>query len=145
MDVYCTYCRLDYSHTGRQGPMYSVTLSPAILRRNGELIFEKKWRVTDINAPKVVPTPIKKEKELTRYFLTDRNNKRIEDYETGDTIVLNIETENRIGDTVDINLNDHEHDFNYKGSVLPNDTLKGIVVGSNLEQIPLEVIEQKTT
>lgn len=81
--------------------------------------------------------------QLVRYFITDVLGNELEEYETGDKIVLQIETENRIGDMLYMNLNDKTHDFEYNGVVLVNDTIENyIIIINNHEQIELEVIDQ---
>jgi len=84
------------------------------------------------------------EKKITRYFLSDPNGTEITEYKEGDTIILNIETSNRIGDRLSINLDDAEYDFKYQGNLIPNDTLKNIVIGNDIEKVELKVVEQKT-
>lgn len=140
IDTVCTYDENSFSATDKEPMKNFITLSPAILKLDGLLLHEKFWKVTNLSAQNVAPTTISKEKELTRYYLTDVEGNPINDYETGDRIVLNIETEHRIGDTISINLNDFEHDFKHNGNVLANDILQGIGIGNNLEQIELEVI-----
>lgn len=82
------------------------------------------------------------EKEVTRYYITDTNGDALERYKVGDIIVLNIETLNRIGDEVTINLEDKTHDFKYNGQVLKNDTIKNYIISGDSEKIELEVIQQ---
>jgi len=82
------------------------------------------------------------DKVLTEYFLTDENGKRVEEYEVGDTIILNIKTKNRIGDKLTIHLEDKTHDFKYNGEVLKDDKLTDFTITKDEEKIELEVIVQ---
>lgn len=82
------------------------------------------------------------EKKLTEYFLTDANGEKVEEYEVGDTITLNIKTENRIGDKLTIHLEDKTHDFKYNGEVLKDDKLTDYTITKDEEKIELEVIVQ---
>ena len=126
-------------------PLYlNLVISWGIMRMRN-IVFEKPWNFNNPFLKGAAPTIINQEdeKELTRYFLTDLQGNEINDYKTGETIILNIATKNRIGDSITVNLNDVEHDFKYKGQLLVNDTLSGIVVGSDLEQLELEVIKQQ--
>ena len=84
------------------------------------------------------------EKKLVEYFLTDVNGTRVEEYEVGDKIVLNIKTENRVGDNITIHLEDKTHDFRYNGEVLEDDILSDYTITKDEEKIELEVIAQST-
>ncbi len=132
-----------YNHQSNEAPMVKVTFSPGIQRLNNDTIFEKPWNPS--NPFKELPAPPvqNKVKKIASYTLTNTNNQPITTYANGDTIVLNIATENRIGDTITLNLNDAEHNFKHLGKELVNDTLENIVVTSNLEKIVLEVIPQE--
>ncbi len=82
------------------------------------------------------------EKKLVEYFMTDTSGKRVDKFEVGDTVILNIKTENRIGDKITIHLDDKTHDFRYQGEVLPDDKLSDYTIQKDLEKIELEVIAQ---
>lgn len=107
------------------------------------VIHEKTWNP---NNPfeEITPTVIsqEEEKEIVAYHITDTDGNELEEYETGDKIILNIETKNRIGDSLTIHLEDKTHDFKYNGELLENDMLKDYVVNSDMEKVELEVINQ---
>ncbi len=84
------------------------------------------------------------DKKVTDYFLTDESGEKVEEYEVGDTITLNIKTQNRIGDKLTIHLEDKTHDFKYNGEVLKDDKLSDFVVTKDEEKIELEVIVQSS-
>ena len=84
------------------------------------------------------------DKKLTDYFLTDESDKKVEEYEVGDIITLNIKTKNRIGDKLTIHLEDKTHDFKYNGEVLKDDKLSDFVITKDEEKIELEVIVQSS-
>jgi hypothetical protein len=84
------------------------------------------------------------DKKLTEYYLTDESGAKVEEYEVGDMITLNIKTKNRIGDKLTIHLEDKTHDFKYKGEVLPDDKLTDFVISKDYEKIELEVIVQSS-
>ena len=91
----------------------------------------------------VEPTVLEEvEKKVINCFITDVNGDELEKYKTGNTIILNIETENRIGDVITLSLQDKTHDFKYNGERLYNDTIKNYVITSDLDKIELEVIKQ---
>ncbi|MDC1162544.1 type VI secretion system tube protein TssD [Tenacibaculum sp.] len=109
-----------------------------------EAVYSSYWRET-FPHQEVEPTTLdsNNEKEFTRYYLTDQDGNEIDDYETDDIITLNIETKNRSGDYVTVNLNDVEHDFEHNGSIIENDTLRNILISNDLEQVELKVIDQQ--
>ncbi len=143
LDVHCIFCQYHFSSTGNNPLTIDVSLSPATIIRDGEVLLKRHWAVTDPAMLNVQPTVIDNGKKVTNYYLTNTDGEAIDDYKKGDIIVLNIETRNRIGDSLTIDLNDAEYDFEYNGDVLPNDTLRNIVISNDLEQIELKVVEQK--
>jgi hypothetical protein len=143
LDVYCIFYQFKYSATGSQPAVEYFKLTPATMLHNGEEKFKHYWAVTDLAMLNAAPTSTRDEKKITNYYLTNRDGEPIEGYKKDDIIVVNLETSNRIGDSVTIDLNNAQYDFEYNGSVLPNDILKNIVIGSDLEQITLKVVAQK--
>lgn len=121
----------------------AITISPAIQNYGADLI--KPWNISFVppseenvqQESEEVP-----EKKLVDYYLTDSSGKKIEEYETGDRIILCIETRNRINDKISIHLEDKSHDFKYKGRVLVNDKLENHIIKSDLEKIELTVVGQ---
>ncbi|MDG1333812.1 MAG: type VI secretion system tube protein TssD [Crocinitomicaceae bacterium] len=87
----------------------------------------------------VTPGP---EKKVTDYYLTDESGEKVEEYEVGDIITLNIKTKNRVGDKLTIHLEDKTHDFKYKGEILEDDKLSDFEITKDEEQIELEVVVQ---
>ncbi len=83
------------------------------------------------------------EPKIIDYYITDIDNNRIEDYSTGDKIILNIETKNHIKDMLDLSLKDKKHDFLHDGIVLENDTFEDYEITSNHDKITLEVIDEQ--
>ena len=147
LDFYVKVHSENFDGVNNQPMTTYVEVTFAILIVNSAVMDVKYWKVTDPYAPTVTPTEInqEEEKKFTRCYLTNTENKEIQDYSKGETIVVNLETSNRIGDVITINLDDAEYDFEYNGNLLPNDTLKNIVIGNDLEQIELKVIKQKKT
>ncbi|PKQ64037.1 hypothetical protein BZG01_15185 [Labilibaculum manganireducens] len=146
IELYDTLCiaHHDYFHSEGKDPMVSVLrLSPAIIVQDGQTMVEKNWKVTDLSMQNVEATavPVANEPKLVNYFITDISGNELEEYNTGDKIILQIETENRIGDMLTINLDDKTHDFKYNNNILVNDTLT-YIIGEDLEKIELEVIKQ---
>lgn len=81
--------------------------------------------------------------KLIDFFLTDEEGIRIDEYSIGDTIILNIITENRIGENLTINLGDATHDFEYQESVLYNDTIENFTISQDEHKLSLKVLEQR--
>lgn len=146
-DFYVIECYESFDGVSSRPMTTYVKVSFATIIINGVVMDVKYWKVTDPYTPAVTPTVInqEEEKKFTRCYLTNTENKEIQDYGKDETIVVNLETSNRIGDVITINLDDAEYDFEYNGSLLPNDTLKNIVIENDLEQIELKVIKQKNT
>ncbi len=142
LDIYCVFCKYHFTSTGSDPFTVMFSLSPATILFNGQMMMSKSWKVTDPNF-KAVPVTTSENKQITRYYLTDTDGNEIETYESGDTIILNIESENRIGEKTTVNFNDKEHDFKRNGTILKNDTINDYIINSNHETIQLEVIEQQ--
>jgi hypothetical protein len=88
-----------------KSPMQTVvTISPGIQDYGAEIF--KPWNVSYIPPSEDIPHQSEEvvEKELVDYYLTDTSGTRIEEYEVGDSIILNIETKNRIYDKITIHL-----------------------------------------
>ncbi len=100
------------------------------------------WRVTYPSNDVAATTITDDEKKVTKYYLTNTDGDHIDNYKKDDIIIVNIETENRIGDNITFSLDDAEFDFEHSGSILPNNTFSTII-GSDLEQVELKVITQK--
>lgn len=112
---------------------------------NSDTEYSAYWRVTfDKEDVEATSTEKDVEKKVVNYQLTDADGYELDEYEVGDNIVLHIETENRIGDKINIHLEDKTHDFLYNGKVLENDKLSDYIINSNLEKIELEVISQSS-
>lgn len=112
--------------------------------KEGTTEFSEYWRVTYPNT-----TTISNNEEsdnqprIVEYYITDTNNRRIEETVVGETILLNIDSRNLIGEKLTINLDDQTVDFKYNGEILVNDTLTDYEISSNHEKIELEVIKQQ--
>ncbi len=119
-----------------------LRFSPGILRI-GDVVFEKWWKITDLNAKQAATTvPVQEEKQprVVDYYITDAMNNRIQEAKIGDTIFLNVKTKDMIGESMNIDLKDQTVDFKYQGKLLTNDMLTDLQVTGNLEKIELEVV-----
>lgn len=138
-DMHCVETSDNFNGINNEPMTTTVILSPAIISVNGTKIMEKYWKVTDLSSEATQVTQ-NNEPNLIGYRITDTNDEAIKEYFAGDTIVINIETENSIGKAINLNLADKEYDFKHNGVVLKNDILKDYVINNDLEQITLEVI-----
>lgn len=143
----------DFIHNGEHledDMLRDVTISGSIhkekltiiAQHHGEPSKEESPEQEEQTPPPTPQAPQSGDKELLEYFLTDEGGKKIEEYEVGDKIVLNIKTKNRIGDKVTIHLEDRTHDFKYNGEVLEDDKLSDFTITKDTEKIELEVIGQ---
>ncbi len=141
-DVNLVGLETTFSATGNIPMTDNLQITAAGLNTNNSAVeYSASWRTTFPEQEAEVTT-IEQERKITSYYLTNTENNKIEDYNIDDIILLNIKTENRIGDVMTINLNDKKHDFEYNGIILENDTLKNIKIENNLEQIELKVVAQ---
>ncbi len=113
-------------------------------------VYQTKMRKTfDRNVTPVVreTAPTKRETEdneprLINQYITDQNDVELDNYNRGDKIFYVLESENMIGEIMDIELHNKEMDFLYRGERLKGDTIKNYIIRSDLEKIPLEVIPE---
>ncbi len=135
----------DYSAHSKEQTTYHLNIMCGRMEFSwSTCVYKENWAQEPVEA--AVPTIIEEpEKKTTSYYLTDTDGNQIDDYDVNDIIILNIESQNRIGDSVTINLDDAEYDFEYQGNVLPNDTIQNYIIGNDLEQITLKVVKQKNT
>ncbi|WP_438710793.1 type VI secretion system tube protein TssD [Aquimarina muelleri] len=131
-----------FATNGETPMLTTITISPAIQDYGHPII--RRWNKSYIPPSKQQGYQALENtdtgKKLTEYYITDLEGNELEEFMHDTTVLLHIKTENRIGDIMDIKLRDKIHDFKYKGQVLENDTLKDIVITSELQQIELEVI-----
>ena len=120
----------------------NISIGWGIMKMKG-VIHQEPWNPNNPFIEIEETTRQEEEKEVTRYFVTDTEGNELDEYKTGEKIILNIETKNRIGDRITIHLNDKPHDFKYGGQILENDKLSNYTINSDLEQIELDVINQQ--
>ncbi len=133
-----------FSSIGNQPMSETLEITAAgVKESNSSTEYSAYWRTTFPSNNVEATTINNNEKKITNYYLTNTDGEQIDDYKKDDIIILNIETLNRIGDSLTIDLNDAEYDFEHNGTLIPNDTLKNVVISNDLEQIELKVVEQK--
>lgn len=122
------------------------TVSPGYMFQNGQIIFEKNWKRTNLTA-NVEATSITKENEprLIEYHFEDIDENKLEKskIKIDDFFYLVINSEYAIGESITINLDDNFKDFEYNGSPLSNDILKNIIVTDDFFKVKLKAIKQR--
>ena len=142
-DTHVFYYRVHQTASGKNPAMIDIGFSCGILRI-GSAVLKKPWHVTDLEAEENPDYEGGERIEtIVRQYLTDQEGNEIQEYVDGDTIILNIETENMHKKRISVKLDDAEHDFKHKGQVLENDTIKNLEIVDDLMQIVLEVVPQK--
>ncbi|RIY36493.1 hypothetical protein CKY20_05945 [Capnocytophaga canis] len=138
--------RLEYDH--QNGMVIHLTLT-ALDRVYNHLLHTENFYgyFFEYAKPKEKPKPmLKEEPRVIDYYFTDKDKKtfrnNLEEY-MNQSIIVNIRTENLIGEKLTLNLNNKEVDFEYQGKRLENDILKDYEITSDFEQIELKVIKQK--
>ena len=137
-DAVCSECQIHFNSMKEAPLCCEVSLSVCLQKQDLVKGKGEKAKVAE-------SAPVEQENKMPKlidYFITDTNGDKLDEYNTGDRILLQIKTQNRIGNQLTINLNDKTHDFKYNGVSLENDTLE-YVIGNDLEKIELEVIEQQ--
>ena len=122
----------------------TLTFSPGILRF-GDVIYEKWWKVTDLNREEVEPAEIKKnEPEFTGFHFENLEGEIIKQNEinVNDEVFLVVETEDAIGETINIQLTDEYKNYEYKGRVIEGDVLRNIDITGNVTKVKLKAVKQ---
>lgn len=144
-DAALIYWNERFTSTGTSPMTVTISISAAI-QEIKNVNYVKAWQKNWV-APTDQPVTKTKEEEgtpkLIDFYLTDENGTRIDEYSVGDTIILNIITENRIGESLTINLGDATHDFEYQGNVLYNDTIENFSIAKDEHQLSLKVLPQR--
>lgn len=144
-NAYATAQEFYYSAFSNLPLQTNVTITAGALRFDREVPFFQTWNPNNsfTNQSATVVNKENDVKKLSNYYLTDKQGNKINSFTSGDIIVLNIETQNRVGDITDIDMNNDNYDFKYNGNRLKNYTLKNVKLTSDLKKIELEVINQK--
>lgn len=142
IDAHCIEYPEHFNSDGTNPMTTSLNITSAGVKE-GTTEFSEYWRTT---FPNITPITEKEEETLEPkvidYYITNLNNKRIQNVKPDDKILLNVHTKNMIDKLFTINLDNPNVDFKYNGEILTNDTLKDYLIEKNLEKIELEVIKQ---
>ncbi len=144
-DVHCVHFKNSFNAQNGEPMTTLIHLTPAIMIDDGHKVLEHYWKKTDLNA-NVPVTVLKSEEEKGRiidYYVIGEDGKRINDFKVGEKITLMIESEGMEGKTIDINLEDKDHDFEYQGNRLLNDQIKKYQITGESDKIQLIVLVQE--
>lgn len=142
-DCTCVYYQESFSNLW--GMETTLILSAAIqYYKNNDTFLIKGWR-ENWKPPQPYQTPVEEFEDTTPkvidFFITNKDGIRKENFKIGEFIHLKIESKNKIGDVIDIRLNRKDKNFEYKGNLLPNDTLKDYTIQSDSDTIKLKVVK----
>lgn len=109
VDVYCIEATDNYSSTGSKNLSTSLVLSPAQILVDGVKEMQKHWKVTDLNAQNIAPTPRNQEIQNpsldSMSWIDDNENKKVETAEFCDKVRVFIKvTDINVGETVNVEL-----------------------------------------
>ncbi len=142
IDAHCVKNKTHYRAKGTVPMTESLFFTCAGIKdTKSSAEYSASWRTTFPTT--TTKQSSKDQKKVTKYYLTNPEGESIDEYKENDRIVLNIATRNRIGDSITVSLEDAAFDFEHHGTPLEDDTLSGLAISDDLEQIELKVVAQK--
>jgi len=143
-DAICLSFTNEYYSVDNKPLIEHFTVSPGYMLQNGQTIFEKNWKVTDLSMANVEATRVvKKESEIVDCYYTDLEGNEDSELTVGEEVYLVLKTENMTGETIDLDLSNHSKDFEYNDTILENDLLENINITSDLLKIKLKIVAQQ--
>ena len=145
-DVFCASLEVNFDNYTSSPMTFTLLLSPGIFK-DGDAILKKPWHVTNLdvvnsNAP-VSRDPLNTPPSV-RHYLTDTEEKRINDYTVNSQIIVHIKSKNMQNREISIQIPDKDYDFIHEGQTLTNDTLT-LTITDDAMQVELEVIASDQT
>ena len=142
-DVHCVHFKNNFNAQNGEPMTTLIHLTPAIMIDDGYKVLDHYWKKTDLSAS--VPVTVlnnneEEESKIIDYYVIGEDGTRITDFKVGQQVTLVIESEGMEGKTIDINLSDKNHDFEYKGNRLPNDRLDKYQITGEQDKIELVVL-----
>ncbi len=121
------------------GMVVIMTLSAAIQKYKFQL-FVKQWHESWRPPEEYKPQPLEDfAPKVTDCYYTDLDGNEQAEPVTGKEVYVVVETENATGRNIEIDLSDHERDFEYEGKLLKDDLLK-VHIHKRKERIKLKVV-----
>lgn len=143
-DCHVVYHSTNYHHQSNEPLTESLEITCGGLEDSWypSTVISKHWRETfpQSNSNTTIVNE-ELESKITKFSITDENGKEKSKYSIGEYIYLNIKSVNKIGNNITIKLKEKTKDFEYKGKVLPNDTLSNYIIQSDEDIIKLKVID----
>jgi len=147
-DVYCIKYMENFDGVNSRPMSTYIEISPAIMEDGGTKIFEKYWKVSNPFGKTATPTIINEDEDepnfIGHHFENEEEDEiKKEEIEVDDIIYLVIESENAIGETINIDLDDGLKDYEYQGKVIENDKLEKVIIIDDVFKLKLKAIKQK--
>ncbi|WP_338813324.1 type VI secretion system tube protein TssD [Bernardetia sp. Wsw4-3y2] len=141
-DVHCVHFKNNFNAQNGEPMTTLIHLTPAIMIDDGYKVLDHYWKKTDLsaNAPITVLNNEDEEGKIIDYYAIGEDGTRITEFKIGEHIMLVIESEGMEGKTIDIDLADKDHDFEYQGNRLPNDRLANYQITGEQNKIELVVL-----
>ncbi|WP_010522588.1 type VI secretion system tube protein TssD [Aquimarina agarivorans] len=147
-NAYATMADYSYNSQSSEPMQYSITITPGILRFNGDnaIIYKNHW-----GDPTAFDKPdyyVRDENEIEPipnegYFTTLSGDKISDDeLEIGTEVYFVLKTQNAVGKYIDLDFADEKNDFKYNGTLLVNDILEDLKITSDTQKVKLQVIRQ---
>ncbi|AUC74921.1 type VI secretion system tube protein TssD [Olleya sp. Bg11-27] len=137
----------DFSATGTHPLRETLIITCAGIKdSNSTEEYSAYWRETFTN-DSVTPTAMDNETlpNLINYHFEDEeeNEIRKKDIRIDDVFYLVIHSENAIGESVTINLDDNFKDYEYNNNRIINDVLKDVIISDDICKLKLKAIKQQ--
>jgi len=73
-------------------------------------------------------------------YYTDLEGNENTELNIGDEVYLVLQTENMVGEIIDVDLANHAKDFEYNGAVLENDILEDLKITTEQQKVKLTIV-----
>jgi len=139
-DAVCSACNLHYNRNEALALCCDVSLSVGLQKQ--DLVKGKGEKARQAVAAPIEKVQENAEPKVIKQYITDSNDNENAQYKMGDHIYVVVESQNMIGEEIDLKIPDKKVDFLYQGKRLEDDTLKSYAITSDTEKIPLQVIPE---
>ncbi len=145
LDVNCLRCDFCYRSTGKAPALEHIDLHPATIIRDGRVLLQRHWAVTDPAMLKM--TPVQRITEdttpkITAQYITDLEGIERATYERGAKIYCVIKSQNFENETVTIDMSKFDVPLLYQGKKLEDNRIENYTISTSEEKIPLQVIPE---
>ncbi len=146
-DCYCVDYYEFFDDSSKEPLELNLTFSPGIIRFKN-VVFEKNWKVTDINQTAIstysymdelAERSEKEEPKISEMFFSLKDGTKIKNWVDLKEIDLHIKSQNASGETISAELGHSDCQIIYNGKKLKNNKLDNISITSDEQIIPLEI------